>query len=104
MGIKGGHRGNNNGFGNLCNLKRVIPTSATTAIARAVTESELEEDTDTDKIPNTRILRISEPLYQKFVDFSHRFYNVESYDFILENLLKDFEEHNQDKRWRDIIE
>ena len=91
MGIKGGHRGNNRGFGNLCNLKRVIPATA---------GSELEEDTD--KVPNTKILRVSNEIYEKFLSHSRRFYNVESYSQILENLLRDFEEHNQNKRWRDI--
>ncbi len=52
--------------------------------------------------PKTRIIRISEPLYQKFVNFSERYYNVESYSTILENLINEFESRNQDKRWRDI--
>jgi hypothetical protein len=54
------------------------------------------------KQPKTRIIRISEPLYQKFVNFSERYYNVESYSTILENLINEFESRNQNKSWRDI--
>jgi hypothetical protein len=54
------------------------------------------------KVPKTRVIRINEDLYFKFVNFSQRYYNVESYSEILENLLKCYEEHNQDKTWRDI--
>ena len=93
MGIKGGHRGNNMGFGNLCNLKPVY----TTATVVAITE-ESEEDA-TNKIPNTKILRISNEIYEKFVSHSQKFYDVVSYNEIIENLLKCYEEHNQDTRW-----
>ena len=83
MGIKRGHRNNNYGFGNLCNLKPVIP----------VTEG-------TNKIPKpTRTIKISEQLYRRFVGHSQRFYNVESYETILENLIKCYEEHNQYINW-----
>ena len=52
--------------------------------------------------PKTRTICISEDLYLHFVDFSQRYFNVEPYDVILENLLKCYEEHNQGKTWRDI--
>lgn len=52
--------------------------------------------------PKTRVIRISEDLYLHFVNFSNRYFNVEPYDAILENLLKCYEEHNQDKTWRNI--
>ena len=93
MGIKGGKHGHNMGFGNLVNLRPVIPTTT------AATEG--EEDT-TNKIPNTKILRISNEIYEKFVSHSQKFYDVVSYNEIIENLLKDFEFHNQNKSWRDI--
>ena len=101
MGIKGGHRNNNYGFGNLCNLKPVVPASSATIAATAAVESAVEEE-DIDKIPNTKILRISNEIYEKLLSHNRKFYNVESYNQILDNLLRDFEEHNQDKCWRDI--
>lgn len=51
------------------------------------------------KTDNTRIIRISESLYKKFVDHSIKYYNTETYETILENLLKCYDEHNQDKRY-----
>ena len=63
----------------------------------------IDDTTNTNNnIPKTRIIRISEPLYHRFVGFSKRYFNVEPYDLILENLLKCYEEHNQNKSWRDI--
>ena len=47
----------------------------------------------------TRVIRISDDLYLKFVEFSQRYYDVVSYSEILENLLKCYKEHNQDTRW-----
>ena len=46
--------------------------------------------------------KIREQLYRRFVGHSMRYYNVETYETILENLIKCYEEHNQDTRWRDI--
>lgn len=89
MGIKGGRKGNNYGFGNLCNLKPVISSSTT-------------DNKSTKKIPQTKTktIRISEDLYQKFVDHSSRYYNVESYETILQELIRYYEENNQDtKKW-----
>ena len=51
------------------------------------------------KVPRTRIIRISEHTYRMMVGHSKRFYDVECYDTILENLLKCYEEHNEDTRW-----
>ena len=47
----------------------------------------------------TRTIRISEELYKKFFEHSRRYYNMEPYETILENLLKCYDEHNQDKYW-----
>ena len=44
-------------------------------------------------------MKISEPLYRRFVGFSKRYYDVETYETILENLINCYEENNQDKRW-----
>ena len=76
------------GFGNLTTLKEISTTDNT--------------NNKKSKQRKTRVIRISEDLYLHFIDFSKRYYNVESYNTILENLLKDFEYHNKDKTWRDI--
>ena len=38
-------------------------------------------------------------MYEKFLSHSRKFYDVVSYNEIIENLLKCYEEHNQDTRW-----
>ena len=47
----------------------------------------------------TKTMKISGQLYQRFLDHSSKYYNVESYETILEDLLDSFDKHNQDKRW-----
>ncbi len=93
MGIKGGHRNNNYGFGNLVSLRPVTYSSSI---------STTNNNNAKPRVPKTRVIRISEPLYQKFVNFSRRYYDVESYSTILENLINDFKSRNQDKSWRDM--
>ena len=44
-----------------------------------------------------KTIRISENLWKSFVQHSRRYYNVESYEIILSNLLDDFDKHNPDK-------
>jgi hypothetical protein len=73
---------NNSGFGKYTSLK---PVNAT--IARR-------------KVPKkTRTIKISEELYTRFREHSRRYYNVETYETILEDLLECFQEHNKDKYW-----
>ena len=69
MGV-GRTKGNNTGFGNLTTLK--------------VISSFTNSKTNNNKIPKTRIIRISELLYRRFVGHSRRYYNVETYETILE--------------------
>ena len=47
----------------------------------------------------TRTIKISEHLYRRFVGFSKRYYDVESYETILENLIKFYEDQNPDTRY-----
>jgi hypothetical protein len=47
----------------------------------------------------TRIIKISNHTYRMLVGHSQRFYDVESYDVILENLLRCYNECHQDKSW-----
>jgi hypothetical protein len=88
LGIRGRGSAADIGLGRYTTLRPIVTTAA--------------EKKDTNKIPKTRVIRISEPLYQKFVNFSKRYYDVEPYDLILDNLLKCYEEHYQDKSWRDM--
>ena len=47
----------------------------------------------------TKTMKITEHLYERFIDHSRTYYNVESYDTILENLL-DYYEKNNPKEFR----
>ena len=51
------------------------------------------------KQSKTRVIRINEDLYLHFVNFSQRYFDVESYSEILENLLRFYEENHPDTRW-----
>ena len=54
----------------------------------------IDNTSDTNNnIPKTRVIRISEPLYRRFVGHSKRFYNVESYEVILSDLLDCYSKH-----------
>ena len=46
------------------------------------------------KSPKTRIICISENLYQRFHSHARSYYNVESYETILENFLNFYEKNN----------
>jgi hypothetical protein len=81
LGIKGGYRNNNYGFVNLVSLRPVTSSPPPSTISTT---------NNAKKIPKTktktRTMRISEDLYQKFVNFSERYYNIETYSTILEDL------------------
>ena len=81
MGI-GRTRGNNTGFGNLTTLRVISPTNSTTD--------------NKNKIPKpTRTIKISEQLYRRFVGHSQKFYNVESYETILSDLLESYSKYHE---------
>jgi hypothetical protein len=66
----------------------------------------LKEISSNNNKPNqkpTRIIRISEYTYRRLISHSQKFYDVVSYNEIIENLLNEFEKHNQDLSWRDIV-
>ena len=44
-------------------------------------------------------MKISLQLHQRFLDHSRRYYDVETYDTILKNLLDCYDKHNEDVRW-----
>ena len=48
---------------------------------------------------NERTIRISEELYQRFREHSSKYYNIETYETILEDLLDCFDKHNEGIRW-----
>lgn len=52
-----------------------------------------------DKKKKTRIIRISERLYERFSEHSRRYYNIETYETILEDLLDCYDKHNEGVRW-----
>jgi hypothetical protein len=53
----------------------------------------LKPITTSTKVPKpTRTIKINEPLFRRFVVHSKKFYNVESFDTIIENLLNSYEE------------
>jgi len=79
------HKGNG-AFGRYITLKPVITVAENNGTKKS-------------KIPKTRVIRISEPLYRRFVGFSQRYYNVETYETILENLINSYEETHRNTYW-----
>ena len=101
MGVFGAENkdGKNTGFGNLVSLRPIDNNiinekSDTTTTTTAVTTS-----INKNKNSTTRIICIPESLYKRFVEHSRRFYNVESYDTILNNLLNCYEENHKEMFW-----
>ena len=87
MGIKGGHRNNNYGFGNLTNLKPVIP---------AVVAAEEDTNTNTDQ----KIMQISLHSFQLLQNHSIEYHTAEdqpiSYDQCIQELCNFWNlEHGQ---------
>jgi hypothetical protein len=80
MGIKGGRGGNNSGFGNLCNLREVSTNNL----------NEPKKD---------KTILISTKLHQKFINHSRKFYNVVSYEEILNNLIDFYETHSENQSY-----
>jgi hypothetical protein len=65
-------------------------------LGRYVGLREVEIDPSTNKMePKSRTICISELLYRRFVAFSKRHYNVESYEVILNDLLNSYEKNNK---------
>ena len=80
----------NGQFGRYTNLKEISVVDNST------------NEKDSNKVPKpTRTIKISEQLYRRFIGHSIRYYNVETYETILENLLNNFDKNNQGKTWRD---
>ena len=44
-------------------------------------------------------MKISEEIFQRFKDHSRNYYNIETYDTIIQDLLNNFEKHNPNKYW-----
>ena len=47
----------------------------------------------------SRTILISEKLYERLAEHSRHYYNHETYETIIKDLLDSFDKHNQDKRW-----
>ena len=88
--------GDNIGLGRLTTMKEISNND---------NDNDNDNDNKESKIHKpTRIIRIHESTYRRLIFHSQKFYNVENYSQILENLLNDFESHNKDKTWRDMNE
>ena len=65
-------------------------------LGRYVGLREVTIDPSTNKLePKPRTISISEHLYRRFVAFSKRHYNVETYELILKDLLDSYEKNNK---------
>ena len=84
-------------FGNLVGL-RPGPNNLNFT---SITTTRLRKCTNNNK--STKTMKISGSLYQRFLEHSSKYYNTETYETILEDLLDSFDKHNQDKHWYDNI-
>ena len=71
-------------LGKMTNLK-IITTNTTT--------------TKKPKILKTRTIRITEETWKKLYEHSRKYYNVESVDTIILNLLDCYDKHNNKQKW-----
>ena len=69
----------------------------------SITTTRLRKCTRNSDKNTTKTMQISGQLYQRFLDHSSKYYNVESYETIIKDLLDNFDKHNQDKRWYNNI-
>ena len=86
------------GLGNLVGLR---PSPSSNLNYTSITTTRLRKCTrkNSDKNTTTKTMKISGSLYQRFLDHSSKYYNVETYEIILKDLLDNFDKHNEDKRW-----
>ena len=82
-------------FGNLVGLR----PSPNNLNFTSITTTRLRKCTRNSDKNTTKTMKISGSLYQRLFDHSRKYYNVESYETILEDLLDSFDKHNPDKRW-----
>jgi hypothetical protein len=67
-----------------------------TNLGRYTNLREVEINPSTNHLePKTRTIKISGHLYRRFVAHSKKYYNVESYETILNNLLDYYEKENR---------
>ena len=58
---------------------------------------------NTMEFPKTRVIKISEILYRRFISFSRRYYsNPETYEKILSDLIDNYEQNNKDRQWYNL--
>ena len=65
----------------------------------SITTTRLRKCTRNSDKNTTKTMKISGQLYQRLFDHSRKYYNTETYEVILENLLDCYEKHNSDKRY-----
>ena len=83
----------NHSFGNLCNLRPVNNTTTTTTA-----ETEGQDTTNQYTDFNTKIMKITNNTYQRLKDHSRKYYNIESYDIIIQNLIDHYDK-SHDQKW-----
>jgi hypothetical protein len=87
----------NIGFGNLTGL-RPVNTTSTVEI-----EDQEDEDNENTTITNqytdfnTKIMKITNNTYLRLKDHSRKYYDIESYDTIIKDLLDCYGKHNDQK-------
>jgi hypothetical protein len=74
--------GNNCGLGNLVSLREISTTTNITT-----TNNNNKKTTTSTRIPKTKVIRISEDLYQRLREHSQKYYNIETYETIIKDLL-----------------
>ncbi len=58
---------------------------------------------NTMEFPKTRVIKISEILYRRFISFSKKYYSSpETYEKILSDLIDNYEQNNKDRQWYNL--
>jgi hypothetical protein len=85
-------------FGNLVGL-RPIKSTTITPTTTTITKEHILNYNNNKKKKNTKTMKISEQLHQRFLNHSRKYYEVETYETIQEDLLDCFDKHNEDLCW-----
>lgn len=55
------------------------------------------------EFPKTRVIKISEVLFRRFIAFSKKYYqNPETYEKILSDIMDNYEQNNKDRHWYNL--
>ncbi len=89
----------NIGFGNLTSLRPVSTATNNTTINQSDNDKN-DNDTSTNQYTddNTKIMKITLNTFQRLKEHSRRYYNIETYDTIIRDLIDCYDKHN-DTKW-----